>query len=408
MSDNHSTAKGPQSKPAKPYPEFPLTAHPAGYWCKKIRGKIHYFGPWSDPDGALKNYEEQKDALHAGRTPRPKPDGLTVKQLVNDFLTHKRDLQNAGDLAPRTWADYKGAADLLIKHFGGGRLVDDLGPDDFGALRAKLAKKWGPVRVLNTIQRVRSIFKYAVDNGLVEKVVRYGQGFKRPSRKKLRLERASKGPKLFDREEILVLLLAAPVHLEPMILLGINCGFGNADCGTLPLSALNLDTGWVDFPRPKTGIGRRCPLWPETVAALREAIAKRPEPKDPAHAGLVFLTQRGLSWHKEAGVLRADKTPKPPDNPVSKEMRKLLNALGIDGHRNFYCLRHGFETIGGEAKDQVAVDHIMGHARDDMASVYREKISDERLGAVVDKVRTWLFAKPTDNGENAAEHRSAP
>lgn len=59
------------TKPAKPYPEFPLTAHPAGYWCKKIRGKIHYFGPWDNPDAALKKYLEQKDALHAGRKPRP-------------------------------------------------------------------------------------------------------------------------------------------------------------------------------------------------------------------------------------------------------------------------------------------------------------------------------------------------
>jgi len=24
----------------------PLTPHPAGYWCKSIRGKIHYFGRW--------------------------------------------------------------------------------------------------------------------------------------------------------------------------------------------------------------------------------------------------------------------------------------------------------------------------------------------------------------------------
>jgi hypothetical protein len=45
-------------------------------------------------------------------------------------------------------------------------------------------------------------------------------------------------------------------------------------------------------------------------------------------------------------------------------------------------------TIGGEAKDQVAVDHTMGHARDDMASAYRERISDERLRAVVEHVRS--------------------
>jgi integrase len=246
--------------------------------------------------------------------------------------------------------------------------------------------------VLNTIQRVRSVCKYAADNGLIEKAVRYGQEFKRPSKKTLRLERAQKGLRMFEADELQRLINAAGTPLKAMILLGINCVFGNADCGTLPSSALKLETGWVDFPRPKTDIDRRCPLWPETVAAIKEALARRPEPKDPAHTGLVVLTQRGLSWHKVAGVLRADKTPKPPDNPISKEMRKLLNSLGINGHRNFYALRRTFETIGGEAKDQIAVDHIMGHAREDMASVYRERIGDERLQAVTDKVRACLFS----------------
>jgi hypothetical protein len=58
-----------------------------------------------------------------------------------------------------------------------------------------------------------------------------------------------------------------------------------------------------------------------------------------------------------------------------------------------YGLRRTFETIGGESRDQVAVDVIMGHARGDMASVYRERISDERLRAVVEHVRQWLFSK---------------
>ncbi len=67
---------------------------------------------------------------------------------------------------------------------------------------------------------------------------------------------------------------------------------------------------------------------------------------------------------------------------------------------NFYALRHTFETVGGESRDQVAVDHVMGHAREDMASVYREKVSDERLKAVADHVRAWLF--PRRRGKSKA------
>jgi len=42
-----------------------------------------------------------------------------------------------------------------------------------------------------------------------------------------------------------------PTVFRPaMVLLGINAGFGNVDCATLPLSALDLDAGIIDFPTP--------------------------------------------------------------------------------------------------------------------------------------------------------------
>ena len=80
----------------------------------------------------------------------------------------------------------------------------------------------------------------------------------------------------------------------------------------------------------------------------------------------------------------------------SRKIRKVLTALKL--HRNglgFYALRHTFETIGGDSRDQVAVDAIMGHARDDMASAYRERIDDARLVAVTEHVRKWLFGEST-------------
>jgi integrase len=66
-------------------------------------------------------------------------------------------------------------------------------------------------------------------------------------------------------------------------------------------------------------------------------------------------------------------------------------------------MRHTFRTVADEAKDQPAADFLMGHARDDMASVYRERIADERLRAVVAHVHHWLWPpaeKPTSEASS--------
>jgi hypothetical protein len=82
-------AKIPDVKPKKPHPSFPLTAHPNGQWCKKIRGRVHFFGVWADAEGALERYHAEAADLHAGRTPLASTlshSGLTVKDVCNNFL----------------------------------------------------------------------------------------------------------------------------------------------------------------------------------------------------------------------------------------------------------------------------------------------------------------------------------
>jgi integrase len=381
MSEPDSSTPGSSGKPAKPYPDFPLFAHAAGVWAKKIRGRLVYFGPWSDPEGALKKYQDQRDDLHSGRTPRPDPEALTVKDVVNAFLTHKQAKVETGELSQRTWDGYKEITDLMVKHLVKGRPVASLTPADFEKLRNTVAKRWGLHGLSRLVQGVRSVFKYADEAGLIDRPMRFGPGFTRPSKKTFRVSRARQGPKLFSADEIRRMIDAAGVPLKAMILLGIGCGFGNSDVGNLPLSAVDLEAGVIDYPRPKTGVARRCILWAETVAALREAIHARPEPTKPEHATLVFLTGRRQPWARD-------------DDPgiISKEMAKLLRSLGINGHRNFYTLRHTFRTVADETKDQVAVDFVMGHEIPNMSAVYRETVSDDRLRAVSDHVRKWLFA----------------
>lgn len=376
----HSTAG---AKPAKPYDGFPLFAHATGRWAKKIRGKLHYFGPWADADAALAKYLDQRDALHAGRTPRPTGDGLTLHALCNRFCEAKERQADAGDITRRSFVDYHSSCATVMASLGKNRLVEDIASDDFESLRAALAKRCNPNTLGNEVQRIRTLFKYAYDAGLIDKPMRFGPTFKRPAKRILRAERQRKGERMFEARQIRRLLKAAPQPLKAMILLGINCGFGNHDCGTLPISAIDLKGGWINYPRPKTAIERRCPLWPETVAAIQDAIDRRPEPHDPDNAGLAFITKYGEPWAKET-----------TDNPVTKEMRKLLGKLDL--HRpglGFYALRHGFETIAGGCRDQVAVNAIMGHADASMSAAYRERIEDERLVRASNHVRRWLFRR---------------
>jgi integrase len=158
-----------------------------------------------------------------------------------------------------------------------------------------------------------------------------------------------------------------------MILLGLNCGFGNADCAKLPLSAVDLDRGMVNWPRPKTGIDRRCPLWPETAAAVRVVMTRRREGRE-----LVFETKRRNSFGKDSGC-------------ISKAFRKVLDAAGLYRRgRNFYSLRHVFRTVADATRDFPAVQLVMGHADASIDALHREQIDDARLRAVVDHVRAWL------------------
>jgi len=144
------------AKPETPTPDFPLTAHNSGRWCKKIRGTVRYFGPWRDPAGALARYNRERTAWEAGRVPRAADtaEGLRLDDppaaenpsgLVNRFRTSKRQLVDNRELTERSFRDYFATCARLVAVFGHDRLVDDLTPADFERLRGELAKKRDPV-----------------------------------------------------------------------------------------------------------------------------------------------------------------------------------------------------------------------------------------------------------------------
>jgi hypothetical protein len=149
MSKANSTpvrSAGKTQKPNKPSLDYPLFVHAAGVWAKKIRGRTHYFGKWDDPDGALKKYLVEKEALHAGRNPRQDPDALAMKELGNRFLIAKQVKVDAGGMTRRSQQDYFDACELVLENRGKSRLVPELGPDDSELPRAARVKRKWPSR----------------------------------------------------------------------------------------------------------------------------------------------------------------------------------------------------------------------------------------------------------------------
>src|SRR5688572_20392865 len=96
--------------------KFPLWLHLTGQWCKKHRGRNYYFG--TDRAEALKRYAAEWDDIRAGRPPRPRADAVTVADLVNHFLTAKRERVRLGELSGRMWSDYYAVCEEVVGVFG--------------------------------------------------------------------------------------------------------------------------------------------------------------------------------------------------------------------------------------------------------------------------------------------------
>lgn len=412
-SSTSARRRKPVQKPKRPYDGFPLFPHASGRWARKLGTRIHYFGRWATTVGgklvvsadtdataaqAMRRFEHEWPYLKEGKTPPPMPaEGeaaptwFKMIDLCDGFLQDKLSKVESGELSLHSFAAYRTATDALMDHFGRNRRVDDLKPVDFEKFRAALAKGVNVVTLKSKINRIRVVLAWASDTRRIDHPVDFGSAFDRPSTKSIRQARYEAGERMLEAAEIRALLSKADPTMKAAILLGVNGGLGNTDIARLPRKAVDLESGWLTFPRPKTAIVRRIPLWVETVAAMRVALSLRPAAKDKADDDACFLTSRGTRFVR----VQETRTGKHATiNALARRFEALMEAAGIEGRKGvgFYTLRHVTETIGGNCRDQVAVDAIMGHADQSMGANYRQRIDDDRLLSVVNTVRSWLYA----------------
>ena len=341
----NTTAANSSRKPEKPSPDFPLTPRTDGRWMKKIHGKIRYFTGTAEE--ALTKYENLIVSLGQDQHER-----LQIRDLCERFMCSKLTDLEAGQITKRTFAQYHAACDTVVLHFGKLKPLDELTPEDANALRARLVKGLGPATQAGRIAKARSVFFFGLETELITRP--FHRWLKTVGRRVLKSHHAQQPSRLLEAHEIRLLIETAKQPMKAFILLAINCAFGNSDCADLKIRDLDLETGWHHYARHKTGEPRRAKLWPETVQAVREALAHRFRPRDPAHADRVFLTHHGHPWVSDDRTYDA----------LGNAFAKLTAAAGIARRgMTFYSLRHCFETVAGGSRDQVAVNLCMGAQR---------------------------------------------
>jgi integrase len=356
------TPQGDTMRPEKPYPKFPLFPHQNGQWAKKIGGKLRYFGPWADWEAALEKYHAEKDGPHD-----------RLKDCKTKYLAAMERLQQAGEITHRHYKSVEWTLDRFAKIIGPTRILAKLGSEDYGLWRADLSKTNGPVSLGNHIRCVRAFLNWCKREKIISELPP-GDSLKKPSRSVLRRARATQPAKFFLSEEIRKLLTHSSPQMKAMILLGLNAGLANNDIALLQTH--HIEGQWLVYPRPKTGIERRVPLWPETCKALTAVIRPGDE--------VAFRTKRGNPWTSK-GVMGVD-------SPISPKFTKLCRDIDIyKPRRGFAALRHTCQTIGEESGDHAAIESILGHLpnANDMSGIYRERMTDERLQRVVDYIRAW-------------------
>jgi integrase len=359
----------PKSKRKTRSDKFPLTLHNTGQFCKRIKGKLYYFG--TNKQKALQRYLEQAAYLHAGKapTPRPSQDRLSIKILCNLYLDHQESRAEIGEIQPRHVSDQI----LLLKDFvrfvGPNRPVSDISTIELQNYRKRLIKaRKSPNTINNRIAAFKAMYNWALDNEVIDNAPRL------KAVKKVTPPKQEKPT--FTMTQIHKILQNASPQMKAMIWLGLNCGFGCTDCGELKWKNIDLQNGRIDFPRGKTGIGRNFPLWSETVRALNDI---------PVSGELVFYTKKGNPWVRTVkGVGKGGKEKYKKTNNVSKEFSKLMKRTGIKMEKGvgFYTLRRTAATLTARSGDPFAVQRLLGHADLKMATTYVQDVSEQTDRAI--------------------------
>ena len=357
--------------------KFPLTLHPSGHYCKKIKGHIYYFG--SDRKQALENYLDQAIFLHGYDSIQQKTanGNMILKEICDMYLKYQHTKLLANNLSARHHNDQIRSLKKLMDFLGENCRIKSISTLSLQNYKRSLQKHYSSVCRLNLhLSIMKAMFHWAKKNDILKNI----PNIDAVSRAKV----IHQNRFTFDSEQINKLLSAAGIKMQAMIWLGLNCGFGCTDCASLKWSDLDLVNGRVILPRRKTGIYRDLPLWPETIKSLRKMKRK---------GSLVFYSSRGnpyIQINIKIDFSRKEKYT--ITNSISTQFRRLIFKAGLKVPKGtgFYSLRRTAATIAARSGDPFAVQRLLGHANLTMATRYVQDISAQ-TDRVIENSRLYVI-----------------
>jgi len=359
--------------------KFPLTLHPTGQYCKKIKGKIRYFG--TDKKKALEKYLAQATYLHGAQSLVQKTinDKMTLKQLCDLYLHYQNSRILVGDITAKHYNDLQYSLGGFMDFLGQGCRIESISTLDLQNYKRKLQSSYASVDRQNLhIGLMKAMFHWARKNDVLESI---------PNIDAVSKDRVvHKEMYTFNQQQIGKLLSTADVKMKAMIWLGLNCGFGCTDCSRLQWKDIDFKNNRVKLARKKTGVGRNLPLWPETIKSLKEV---------PKSGSFVFITSQGHPWIRTTATTNDNGEPKYIcDNRISTKFSRLMKKVGIKAPKGtgFYSLRRTAATIAARSGDPFAVQRLLGHVDLTMATRYVQDVS-EQTDRVIENSRKHFIGK---------------
>ncbi len=146
----------------------PLTLHPTGQFCKKIRGKLYYFG--TDKKLALQRYLEQAIYLHSGKTAPPDKNykNLSIKYLCNLYLDYQQSRVAVGQIRIRHVCDQTILLRDFVKFVGFNQVDSDISTMAIqNYIRKQIKAKKSANTINNRIAAVKAMYNWALNNEII-------------------------------------------------------------------------------------------------------------------------------------------------------------------------------------------------------------------------------------------------